>query len=93
MPCVLSVPAPTGHRGQTGQTGAEQEHGGGFGDGSAGSTLRILRERSLYSNINITFLLPFFYSVQIKMDHIRIIKIRYIYLKWHIIGLISFICR
>ena len=28
-----SVLAPTGHCGQTSQTGAEKEHGGGFGDG------------------------------------------------------------
>ena len=27
-----SVLAPTGHRGQTSQTGAEEEHGGGLGD-------------------------------------------------------------
>ena len=28
-----SVPAPTGHRRQTSQTGAEEQHGGGLGDG------------------------------------------------------------
>ena len=28
-----SVLAPTGHRGQTSQTGAEEQHGGGLGDG------------------------------------------------------------
>ena len=32
----LSVPAPAGYCGQTGQTGAEQEHGGGLGDGGGG---------------------------------------------------------
>ena len=31
-----SVPTPTGHRGQTSQTGAEQEHRGGFGDRGGG---------------------------------------------------------
>ena len=30
---VCSVLAPTGHCGQTSQTGAEEEHGGGLGDG------------------------------------------------------------
>ena len=38
--CGLSAPAPTGHRGQTGKTGTEQEHGGGFGDWGRGATVR-----------------------------------------------------
>ena len=48
-----SVLAPTGHRGQTSQTGAEEKHGGGFGDGCmCNETFTTSTGKSLNMNTN-----------------------------------------
>ena len=43
-----SVLAPTGHRGQSGQTGAEEKHGGGLGDGGRFSYTAEMRDLSRF---------------------------------------------
>lgn len=47
-----SVLAPTGHRGQTSQTGAEEEHGGRLGDGGSCRTQSYLGQVAYCGQVN-----------------------------------------